>query len=61
MFITKKKLEQQLQKAGCERVRRGGKHDIWRAPNGKNFPISHAGVKSKVTYKKIMKQAGIES
>lgn len=61
MFSSKKALERRLSKAGCEFVRHGGKHDIWRNREmGKNIIVSHGGVKSKKTYLRIMKQAGIK-
>jgi hypothetical protein len=47
-----------LRRGGCEKIR-DGKHEIWRAPNGRVFAIPRK-VKSKHTANDALRQAGLE-
>lgn len=48
-----------LERAGCTKIREGGKHEIWRSPvNGLAFSVPRT-VKSRHTANEILKQAGL--
>jgi predicted RNA binding protein YcfA (HicA-like mRNA interferase family) len=60
-LLRPSELKQMLRGAGCEYVRDGGAHEIWRNRFGKRFPIPrHPGDLAKGTLAKIIKQAGVD-
>lgn len=58
-LLSYRKLREQLKRDGCEKIREGGAHEIWRCPNGKTAPLPrHRGDIPLGTAKAIMKQFG---
>jgi predicted RNA binding protein YcfA (HicA-like mRNA interferase family) len=54
-------VKKRLAVRGCELVRQGSNHEMWRCPGTKPFPIPrHPGDLPIGTLKKIIKQAGVE-
>lgn len=60
--MTYNELIRLLKKRGCTFVRNGGRHDIYKNPNGDEFPVGrHSTEEVKTaTLHTILKQAGIK-
>jgi predicted RNA binding protein YcfA (HicA-like mRNA interferase family) len=58
--LTTSKLKKKLSQHGCQFHRQGGRHEIWKAPNGQTIPIPrHPGDLKLGLIKGILKDAGI--
>ena len=61
MFKSYKAMQRLLHRHGCEHVRNGANHALWKNPKtGQRILLSYGGVKTRRVYLNILKQAGIE-
>ena len=61
MIIKRQRLEKELRAAGCELVRHGANHDVWRTPRtGEQTALPRHATLQPTLCKTIRKQLGLE-